>query len=49
MIYAVEIGSGGMIYVQVSWRLVQAFKEHYDYYRNNLRGCDVGITDRGDL
>jgi hypothetical protein len=34
---------------QVSWRSVQAFKYHYGYYSNNLRGCNVGITDRRDL
>jgi hypothetical protein len=33
---------------QVPWRSVQAFKLHYGYYSNNLRGCNVGTTDGRD-
>jgi hypothetical protein len=49
MKYAVEIDSGGMTYIPRSWRLVQALKYLYGYYRNNFRGCNAGITDRWDL
>jgi hypothetical protein len=34
---------------QVPWVSVQTFKQHYGYYRNNLRGCNVGIAHRSDL
>jgi hypothetical protein len=43
-------------WVQVAWYIfqapgwsVQAFKYHYGYYCNNLRGYNVGITDWRDL
>jgi hypothetical protein len=34
---------------QVSWRLVQAVQAVLRFCLRNLRGCNVGITDGGDL
>jgi hypothetical protein len=45
MTYAVEMCSGDIPRTyQVPWRSVQAFKYRYNYYRNNLRGCNVCIN-----
>jgi hypothetical protein len=49
MKYTVEMGSDAMIYVPRFIKLVQAFKYHYGYYSNNLRGSDAGITDQKGL
>jgi hypothetical protein len=34
---------------EVSWRLIQAFKQILRFYLRNLWGSNVGITDRKDL
>jgi hypothetical protein len=46
MAYTVGMTSDAMTHTyQVSRRSVQEFRQYYGYYRNNLRGCSVGITD----
>jgi hypothetical protein len=42
MNYAVEMGSGGMIYIPSFMTIVSGYCPY------NLRGCNVGITDVRD-
>jgi hypothetical protein len=49
-IYEVRLGDGLMRHdIHTTFHPVQAFKQYYGYYLNNLRGSSVGITDVRDL
>jgi hypothetical protein len=46
---AVEMGSGGMIYVPSSMTIGSGIEATLCFYRNYLRGCNVGTTYGRDL
>jgi hypothetical protein len=47
--YAVEIASCSMIYLPSVMKVVKGVQGILRYCLRNLRGCDVGNTDRRDL
>jgi hypothetical protein len=49
MIHAVEMSSGGTIYIPSLTTIVSGIPVIRGYYLNNLRDCSVGITDERDL
>jgi hypothetical protein len=46
--YTVEIGSDVIIYIQSFIKICTVIYVTLWLYRKNLRGCNVGITDRRD-
>jgi hypothetical protein len=49
MMHAIEMGSGGMIYIQRFMKIGTGVQAILRFYLRNLRGCNVGITDGKDL
>jgi hypothetical protein len=49
MMYAVKIGSGGMIYVPSFMKIGTGVQAILMFCLRNLRGCNAGITDGSDL
>jgi hypothetical protein len=49
MKYAVEMGSGGMIYTPTFMKTGTGVQAILRFCLSNLRGCTVGITDGRDL
>jgi uncharacterized protein YraI len=49
MNYAVEMGSGGMIYFPSFTKTGTGVQAILRFCLRNLRGCNVGITDGRDL
>jgi uncharacterized protein YraI len=47
--YAVEMGSGGMIYIPSFMKIVTGVQAILRFCLRNLRGCNVGFTDGKDL
>jgi hypothetical protein len=45
--YAVEMSSSGMIYLQIFMNIGSGFQAILRFCLRNLKGCNVGITDRG--
>jgi hypothetical protein len=46
---AVEMSSGGMIYVQSSMKIDTGVQAILRFCLSNLKGCNVGIIDGRDL
>jgi hypothetical protein len=46
---AVEMASCGMIHVPSFMKIGKGVREILRFGHRNLRGCNVGITDVGDL
>jgi hypothetical protein len=49
MMYAVEMGSGGMIYLPSFMKIGTGIQAILWFCLSNLKGCNVGITVRRDL
>jgi hypothetical protein len=49
MKYAIEMDSVGIMYLAVSMKICAGFQTVLRFGLNSLRGCNVGITNGGDL
>jgi hypothetical protein len=46
---AVEMGSGGMVYLPSFMKIRAGVQVIQRFFLDNLKGCNVGITDGRDL
>jgi hypothetical protein len=49
IMYAVEIGSGGIIYIRSCIKIGTGIQAILRFCLSNLKVCNVGITDQRDL
>jgi hypothetical protein len=49
MSYAIEMGSGGIIYIRSFMKTGTGVQTILRSCFNNMRGCNIGITERRDL
>jgi hypothetical protein len=47
--YAIEMGSGGMIYIPCFMKTGTGMQAIFRFCLRNFKGCNVGITDGRDL
>jgi hypothetical protein len=48
MMYAVDMGSGGMVYIPSFMKIGTSVEAILRFCLRNLKGCNVCITDRRD-